>query len=68
MAKVTYLVPNISCNHCVHTIKMELSEVDGVLSVDANADTKMVTVEFEHPANDGILRQVLEEINYPAQD
>ncbi len=30
MNKITFVVPNINCNHCVHTIETELSEMDGV--------------------------------------
>ena len=37
---VTFNIPNISCNHCVHTINMELSELEGVVSVSADLDTK----------------------------
>jgi copper chaperone len=67
MSTVTYKIPNISCGHCVHTIKMELSELLGVKSVDASADTKMVTIMFESPATEAEIIKVLEEINYPPQ-
>ena len=30
MTTVTYSIPNISCMHCVHTIKTEVSELAGV--------------------------------------
>jgi copper chaperone len=65
MESRTYVVPNISCGHCVHTIQTELGEVDGVRKVVVSQDEKRVDVEFEPPATeDGILR-LLEEINYP---
>jgi len=67
MTTITYKIPNISCNHCVHTIKMEVGEIEGVKSVDANAATKMVTIEFEQPADEEKIRQVLVEINYPPE-
>ncbi len=35
MTTVIYKIPNISCNHCVHTIQTELSDLDGVQSVAA---------------------------------
>ena len=44
MASKTFLVPNISCNHCVMTIERELGELEGVASVDADIETKNVTV------------------------
>ncbi len=37
MAKITYFVPNISCGHCVHTIKTELEELAGVTPADVSA-------------------------------
>lgn len=67
MKKVTYTVPNISCMHCVHTIKSELSVVKGVASVNADAATKQVVVEFDAPANEAELEKVLAEINYPVK-
>jgi len=67
MQTVTYEVPGIHCNHCVHTIKMELSEMDGVQAVDANAEAKKVTVEFDAPASPEKIESLLAEINYPVQ-
>jgi len=65
MSEVVFSVPNISCMHCVHTIKSELSEIKGVTSVDARADTKQVKVTFDTPATTAQLVDVLKEINYP---
>lgn len=67
MKTVTYNVPNISCMHCVHTIKTELSDVKGVSSVNADASTKTVVVEYEPPASEAELEKVLAEINYPVK-
>ncbi|MHC1784440.1 MAG: heavy-metal-associated domain-containing protein [Anaerolineaceae bacterium] len=66
MATVTYQIPNISCMHCVHTIKSELRELTGVKSVDASQDTKLVKIEFEPPATEERIKKLLAEINYPA--
>jgi copper chaperone len=65
---VTYSVPNISCKHCTHTITMELSEIEGVAKVDADVETRLVTVQFEAPATEKELKDTLVEINYPAVD
>jgi copper chaperone CopZ len=51
--------------HCVHTIKTELSEIDGVKSVEADAATKKVVINFDDPASETELEQALEDINYP---
>jgi copper ion binding protein len=66
MEKIIFNVPNISCNHCVHTIEMELSEIEGVIQVDADAESKTVNVDFDDPATKQSLMNYLEEINYPA--
>lgn len=63
---VTYNIPNISCGHCIHTIKSELSELEGVLTVDADQATKQATITYEHPATEDGIKALLVEINYPA--
>jgi len=62
---VTYSIPNISCNHCVHTVTMEVSEIDGVQSVVANVETQQATIIFDPPATEGAIKGLLAEINYP---
>ena len=66
MTTVTYSVPNISCGHCVHTIQMEVSDMDGVESVVASAETKQVEIVFDAPADEDGIKALLAEINYPA--
>ena len=66
MAKKLVKVPNISCHHCVATIESELSEVEGVVLVNADQASKMVSVEWnEPPASWKAIRSKMEEINYP---
>lgn len=65
MASKTFTVPNISCGHCTHTIKMELSDLAGVKSVSADQESKLVTVEWEAPATWEQIQATLVEINYP---
>lgn len=65
MTTVTYSIPNISCKHCVHTIKNEVGELPGVLSVEANEASKQVTISFEDPATEEEIKALLVEINYP---
>jgi copper chaperone len=67
MSKVEYFVPNISCGHCVHTIKMEVGEIAGVSRVEASQETKKVVIEFNSPATEERIESVLVEINYPPQ-
>lgn len=65
MKSVTYSIPNISCKHCTHTITMELSELEGVSKVEADVQTRLVTISFDDPASEQQLKDTLAEINYP---
>jgi copper chaperone CopZ len=64
MKSVTYNIPNINCNHCVHTITTEVSDLAGVKSVEASADTKTAVVVFEEPATEEQIVATLKDINY----
>ena len=64
MTTVKYNVPNISCGHCVHTIQMEVSDLEGVESVVASAATKEVEIKFDDPASEEKIIALLKEINY----
>jgi len=66
MGKKTFSVPNISCGHCVMSIKNELSELEGVTSVEGNPETKSIDVEWEAPITEDKIIETLKEINYPA--
>jgi copper chaperone CopZ len=47
------------------TIKRELSELDGVTNVDAEVESKTVTVAWDPPASEDGIKALLAEINYP---
>ena len=66
MATDTFSIPNISCGHCVNTIKNELSELDGIKSVEGSPEAKTVDVEWEAPASLDKIKETLKEINFPA--
>lgn len=65
MQSKTVTVPNISCGHCTHTVEMELSDIAGVKSVEADLDSKQVVVEWGDPATWEQIEAMLVEINYP---
>lgn len=67
MTTVTYTVPAISCGHCTHTIETEVGELKGVQSVKAEIDTKKVVITFDAPATEKVIKDLLAEINYPAE-
>ena len=68
MSTVIYNIPNISCGHCVHTIKMEVSDLQGVETVEANAETKTATITFGDPATEESIKALLAEVNYPVSE
>ena len=60
-----FVVPNISCGPCVHTIQNELGDLAGVKQVKADQQTKEVVVEWESPATWAQIQNLLTEIDYP---
>jgi copper chaperone len=67
MEKKTFVVPNISCNHCVMTIRNELSGQNGIISVSGDVNAKKITVEWKPPVTEDQIKNILKEINYPAE-
>lgn len=66
MTTVTYSVPAIHCQHCTHTIEMEVGELQGVQSVKADLNAKRVEIKFDAPASEEKIKALLAEIEYPA--
>ena len=65
MTTIKYSVPNISCGHCVHTIQVEVADLDGVQSVKADQESRVVEITFDNPATEDGIKALLAEINYP---
>ncbi len=65
MKTVTFNIPGINCNHCVHTIQSEVAELPGVQSVKADHQTKQAVISFDDPATEESIKKLLAEINYP---
>jgi copper chaperone len=67
MTTISLKVPNISCAHCVHTINTELGDLAGIRRVNADPNSKIVTVDFDPPATQEKIEALLAEIEYPAE-
>lgn len=65
MLEKTYQIPAISCGHCIHTIKTELSEMDGIEEIEGDLEKKTIKVVFDLPASEEKIISLLTEINYP---
>lgn len=46
-ATVQLQAPDISCGHCVSAVKNRVGQLEGVESVDASAETKLIDVTFD---------------------
>ena len=66
METKTFQAPAIHCGHCTMTIERELGELEGVQSVKAAQDTKMVTVSWQAPATWDKIKALMAEMGYPA--
>jgi copper chaperone len=68
MQKQTFSIPNITCEHCVRSIKNELVEIEGISRVEGNPGNKTISVEWDAPATREKILETLKEINYPASE
>jgi len=66
METKTFIVPNISCGHCVRSIQNELGDLQGVESVKGDAENKTITIAWSSPATESEIRNIMQSINYPA--
>ncbi len=64
MSTIEYHIPNISCGHCVHTIQMEVGDLEGVSSVVADEKNKTAVIVYDAPATEEKIKTLLAEINY----
>ena len=59
----TYMVPGISCGHCIAAITEEVTKLPGVAEVDVDLTTKRVTVSGEQLDADAI-RAAIDDAGY----
>jgi copper chaperone len=59
----TYNVSGMTCSHCVLSVKEEVSEVEGVNSVDVELASGLVTVTGES-FDDGAVRAAVTDAGY----
>lgn len=65
METVTLDIPNISCNHCLMTIKRETGLVEGAEFVNGDVGAKKVVVKVEDQDVLQSLKEALAEAGYP---
>lgn len=62
---LSYTVPAIHCAHCALSIREEVSEVEGVESVDVDLESKLVSITGSQ-LDDTALRSAIAEAGYEA--
>lgn len=65
METITLSIPNISCHHCIMTVKRESGFVDGVEFVSGDVEGKKATFTVESDAALAALKATLDEVGYP---
>ncbi len=65
METITLNIPNISCHHCLMTIKRESGFVAGVEFVGGDVAGKTVTFQVENAEALAALQKALAEVGYP---
>jgi copper chaperone len=66
MSQIILEVPDISCNHCAHTITEALQGEPGVQGVQVDIPAKLVQLDYDDTTlNMDHLRAVLDEEGYP---
>lgn len=65
MDDITYIVAGMSCAHCKAVIESEVAGVEGVESVVADLDAKLVVVRGAE-LDDAAIRAAIDEAGYEA--
>jgi copper chaperone len=59
-----FLVPGVSCQHCVHAVTSEVSKLAGVQQVNVNLDNKVVTVQASEAVTPASIVAAIQEAGY----
>jgi copper chaperone len=59
-----FLVPGVSCQHCVHAVTSEVSKLPGVQQVQVNLDSKLVTVQAGENVTPASIVEAIKEAGY----
>ena len=67
MNTITLSIPNISCHHCIMTIKRESGFVDGVEFLNGDVEGKTATFRVASDEALASLKTALAEAGYPVE-
>jgi copper chaperone len=64
MTSEQFLVPGVSCQHCVSAVTKEVSAIAGVKEVKVNLDNKVVTVAHSDEVPTEAIIAAIQEAGY----
>lgn len=66
MKQITFMAPDISCDHCIASIQKALAKLNGVRFLKGDSAAKQVTVEYDPSRVElAAIEKVMEEEGYP---
>ncbi|MPY92635.1 MAG: hypothetical protein GEV08_06060 [Acidimicrobiia bacterium] len=60
----TITVTGMTCDHCVRSVRDELTALDGVDGVDVDLASGLVTLHTEAPVDEAAVRAAVQEAGY----
>lgn len=60
-----YIIANLKCSGCAHTITTRLLEIPGVVTVDVDNEEDAVTTSYDFPATRELITAKLYSLGYP---
>lgn len=63
-ATATFTVSGMTCEHCVASVKEEVSEIAGVSQVDVDLETGRLVVVSPDPIDPAAVRAAVDEAGY----
>ena len=61
------IIPDISCQHCVDTIKKALSEIENINLLEVDIDTKTVSIDYSNELDIDQIQNLLLDQGYTVE-
>ncbi|PAF51621.1 copper-binding metallochaperone CopP [Helicobacter sp. 13S00477-4] len=66
--KKEFQVPGITCQHCVDKIEKFVGEIEGVNQINIDLNKKIVSVEFNPPADEKNISEAILDAGYEVNE
>lgn len=60
-------INGMSCEHCKKRVENKLIELEGILNVNVNLDSKIATLEIEKDIDSALLKDIVEDLGYEVE-